>query len=91
MSEEKQVEIHSFIMENRKKLTLTGVRDVESFDENNVTMDTVQGSLTIKGEGLHISGFNRETGDLSMDGFVSSAQYSDSKKQSGSVLSRIFK
>ena len=90
MSEER-METHSFIMENRKKLTLTGVCDVESFDENQVIMDTVQGRLTVKGDALHISGFNRETGDLSVDGTVDSVQYSDSKRQSGSVFSRIFK
>ena len=90
MSEENFVGTHSFIMENRRKLCLNGVCEVESFDENIIIIKTVMGGLTVKGEKLHISGFNRETGDLSVDGLVYAAAYND-EHQKGSLISRIFK
>ncbi len=91
MTEEKQSTAHSLIMENRKNLTLTGVRDVESFDDETVVMITSMGQLTVKGASLHISGFNRDTGDLSMDGAIYAVAYTDDRKNGGSVWSRIFK
>ncbi len=91
MPDEKQSRTHNFIMENRKKLTLTGVQDVESFDENTVLLETDLGELTIKGTDLHILGFNKETGDLDMEGMIYAFVYSDTQKQTGSVWSRIFK
>lgn len=90
MSEENFSGTHSFIMENRKKLSLNGVCEVESFDENIIILKTAMGGLTVKGERLHISGFNRETGDLSVDGLIYAAAYNDDRPK-GSVFSRIFK
>ncbi len=90
MSEEIYGGTHSFIMENRKKLSLSGVCEVESFDENVIVLKTVMGGLTVKGEGLHISGFNRETGDFSVDGKIYAAAYNDDRAK-GSMWGRIFK
>ena len=42
---------HNIIVEDRKKMTLTGVKDVLSFDEETVVLDTSLGRLTIKGSG----------------------------------------
>lgn len=83
--------MHSVILENRKKLALSGVKDVISFDDCAVVMQTVLGRLTVKGDSLHISGFNRETGDLQMDGLISIFGYSDTEKGSASLFGRIFK
>ena len=55
--EEKQqpsAKTHSISMENRTKLNVTGVEDVESFDENAIIMNTSQGDLIVRGTGLHI-------------------------------------
>ena len=82
---------HSVILENRKNMVLTGIEDVLSFDENAVVMQTVQGKLTVKGNALHISGFNRETGDLQMDGTVSVFGYTDSSGKDSGFFGRIFK
>lgn len=82
---------HSVILENRKNMVLTGVEDVLSFDECAVVMQTVQGKLTVKGSALHISGFNRETGDLQMDGTISIFGYTDSAGKDNGFFGRIFK
>lgn len=91
MSEEKISRSHSIIAENRKNITVTGVSEVLSFDENTVITVTSMGELTVKGEKLHIAGFNRDSGDLSVDGTVSAFAYTDERKSGGSVFGRIFK
>lgn len=90
MSEERASANHSFIMENRKKLCLTGICEVEAFDESAVILKTVMGGLSVKGENLHISGFNRESGDLTVDGRIYAAVYDDGREK-GSIWSRIFR
>ncbi len=90
MQEERNV-THSVIIERRKKMVVTGVKEVESFSENTIITVTEMGEMTVKGNGLHISGFNRETGDLSVDGCVSAVAYTDDRKTGGSVWGRIFK
>ena len=91
MPEEKNFSNHSLIMENRRQLTLTGVSDVCSFDENGVIMQTALGELTVKGSELHISGFNRETGEISMDGNVRGLVYTDERHEGGSFFKRILR
>lgn len=66
---------HNAIMENRSKLMLTGVNDVERFDENLVVLYTQLGELTIKGEELHISEMSVESGELNIDGKISALIY----------------
>ena len=48
--EKKQRTIHNVIMENRKALTISGVTDVDSFDERCISLYTQMGELVIKGE-----------------------------------------
>ncbi len=91
MPDEIKNQTHSLIMQERKKLILSGVCDVCSFDERMIIADTVMGELTVKGEGLHIAGFNRETGDMSVDGRVVALAYTNDSTQKGSFLSRVFK
>ena len=59
---------HNIIVEDRKKMTLTGVKDVLSFDEETVVLDTSLGRLTVKGSGLHIVNFDTKIGHLSAEG-----------------------
>ena len=55
---------HNIIIEDRKKLTLSGVKDVISFDDETLLLETVLGRLTVKGAGLHIVNFDTASGDL---------------------------
>lgn len=79
---------HSVVLENREKLTLTGVINVDEFDESVVTLQTTKGDLIIKGEKLHIEKLNLESYELSLTGIVYNFEYIDTK---GSFWSRLFK
>lgn len=82
---------HSMILENRKKLSMTGVKDVAGFDEQCVNLITELGDLCIKGEGLHISDFSGESGELNIDGEIYSMVYSETRQPEGGFFSRIFR
>lgn len=81
---------HNIIVEDRKKMTLTGVKDVISFDEETVVLDTSLGRLTVKGSGLHISNFDTKSGDLSADGRLYALVYT-SEEKNGGFFSRVFR
>ncbi|MGN0559097.1 MAG: sporulation protein YabP [Acutalibacteraceae bacterium] len=90
MSEQKkQMSPHSLILENRSVLTLTGVTDVAGFDELTVNVFTDYGQLIIKGSSLHISRLSLETGEVTVDGSISSLQYTASQQKG--ILSKLFK
>ena len=81
---------HNIIVENRKKMTLTGVKDVLSFDEETVVLDTSLGRLTVKGSGLHIISFDTNRGGLSAEGRLYALVYTSDEK-SGGFFSRVFR
>lgn len=82
---------HNFILENREKLNLSGVEKVESFDEQNVILQTPLGKLTIKGENLHISNLNVDSGDLAVSGKIIGLVYSDKGTEKGKLTGRLFR
>ena len=81
---------HNIIMEGRKMLRVSGVCDVDSFDEQTVIAFTDMGELTIRGEDIHISKLNIDTGELSLEGNFYALSYADSTKQSG-FFARLFR
>lgn len=81
---------HNIILECRSILTLTGINEIDSFDEMCVVANTLMGELTIKGKDFNISNLNVETGELCMTGEISALYYNVSKEKS-SILSKIFK
>lgn len=83
---------HNLIMENRRKLSVSGVNDVESFNEDEIILITESGGLSVKGSNLHISKLSIEIGEVSMEGEVDSICYADVRKnKGGSILSRMFR
>jgi sporulation protein YabP len=68
---------HNAILEDRSKLMLTGVTDVESFDENKVYLYTQLGELVIRGKQLHVNEMSLESGELTMEGEISALSYGD--------------
>ena len=91
--EEKQTNImQNVILENRKKLTLTGIRDVLSFDDEIVVVESELGLLNIQGTDLRVNKISVETGDVIVDGTIRAIEYSDKDigpKQG--LMSKIFK
>jgi len=85
-----QTKAHTLILEGRGKLSVSGVEDVESFDENEIITRTGKGDLIIRGSGLHIEKLGLDTGELSVTGTVTEMCYDESAPQ-GSFWSRLFK
>ena len=81
---------HTMLLDNRKKLSLTGVSDVLGFNEELVSTKTSLGDLIIRGTKLHISKLNLETGEVDIDGNINSLQYIESR-ESKSFMQRLFK
>lgn len=80
---------HSVSMENRARMTLTGVEDVSGFDENTVVLTTSMGELTVRGEALHIGRIDLELGRLELDGSIRELCY-DEPVERVSLWARLF-
>ena len=82
---------HHLILEDRERLSVSGVEEVESFDENAIVMHTNRGTLVIRGENLHIEKLSLDGGDLKVEGDVDSLTYEDSGRDKGGLFSRLFR
>ena len=83
---------HHIILEEREQLSVSGVEEVERFDENTVVLSTAQGGLEIQGEGLHIEKLSLDGGDLKVEGDIDSLTYEDSgREKAGGLLARLFR
>ncbi len=90
--EEKQqqtAKTHGISLEDRTRLNVTGVEDVESFDENVIVMNTACGDLIVRGSGLHIGRISLDIGQLSVEGSISELSYED-KAPSGGFWQKLF-
>ena len=84
-----QAAAHRLELDGRESLTVSGVEEVESFDENTIVMVTVQGVLIVRGEELHIEKLSLDGGDLKVEGMVESLTYEEDRGRRGSFLSRL--
>lgn len=82
---------HHVILEGRASLSVSGVEEVESFDENAIVMRTSQGTLVVRGEELHIEKLSLDGGDLRVEGMVDSLTYEDDGGVRGGFLARLFR
>jgi len=80
---------HHVILEDRERLSVSGVADVASFDENEIVMLTDKGSLVVRGSGLKIGKLSIEGGDLAVEGLITDLSYEETKPSS-SLWSRLF-
>ena len=85
--------IQNLILENRGKLSISGVLDVLSFDDQVVMIETELGLLTVKGQNLRINKLSIDTSEVIVEGEISYLAYSEAtqNKTAGSLLSKIFK
>lgn len=91
-NQERQRE-HDLKLSNRKKLELTGVKDVDSFDTEEFLLQTTFGYLVIRGENLHMKNLNVDEGKLTIQGRIESFTYIDDHQggKSKGFLSKLFK
>lgn len=80
---------HRLVIDERERLTVTGVDEVGRFDEDRIELMTAKGRLTIVGEGLRIGKLSVETGELAVEGRVVELDYEDERPVSG-FWSRLF-
>lgn len=85
--------IQNLVLENREKLSISGVLDVLSFDDQVVIVETELGLLTIKGDNLRINKLSIDTSEVVVEGEIYNLAYSenDMDKKSSGILGKIFK
>ena len=81
------------MLERQKGGTITGIREVISFDEKEILLNTEEGKLDIKGEALHVKHLDLESGEISLEGRIDSLSYPGRKKdkKEESLLKRLFR
>jgi sporulation protein YabP len=86
---------HTLFLLERQKLELSGVKNVNTFDEEEIILETIMGYLFVMGEELHVSMLNLEQGKVIVEGKINSIEYKseskDLKAKGKNVLSRLLK
>lgn len=80
---------HQLQLDGRARLHMTGVVEVESFDETTIVLTTTKGVLIVRGEGLHLQLLRLDGGEVLIDGTIDSLSYEDAQP-AGSFLARLF-
>ena len=83
MAEEQMA--HKMTLLGRKKLTMTGVEEVVSFDETAVVLKTALGDLVIQGSGLQLKELSPQGGQMAVEGNVSALSYEEPREARGWV------
>lgn len=85
--------LQNIFLENREKLSISGVLDVFSFDDQIIIIETELGLLTIKGENLKITKLSLDTSDFIVEGYINNIFYSNNEnvKKNQNLFSKIFK
>ncbi|MBQ2848699.1 MAG: sporulation protein YabP [Clostridia bacterium] len=93
MADEKRMNAlpHNLVLEDRRMLTVSGVSDVDSFDEETVVVFTDLGELTVRGTNLHINRLSVEVGELTVEGNIAALIYSNETPKSGGFFSKVFR
>ena len=90
-SVKKIVSAHNLVLNEGKYLEITGVDDIDRFDDETVIMYTPLGELTVTGKNLHINRLDVGLGNITVEGEIKGMNYRNGTKQSQSFLGKIFK
>jgi len=82
---------HRLEIMGRDRLTVSGVEDVERFDETGIVMSTSVGTLVITGENLHIGKLSLDGGELHVDGRIDTVSYEDDSADRTGFFGRLFR
>ncbi|MEW8973597.1 MAG: sporulation protein YabP [Tissierellaceae bacterium] len=92
MSEERiRFKNQNILIEDRSRINITGVEQVDSYNDNTIVLSTIKGGISIKGEGLNISKLNIDDGSLNISGSISSLTYISKEGAPKNFMGRIFK
>ena len=81
---------HKLTLDERKKLTMTGVTEVVSFDEESVVLKTGLGTLVVQGHQLQLKPLTLDGGNVAVEGSIGALTYEE-PKQPGGWVSRLFR
>jgi sporulation protein YabP len=82
----------NILVEDRNKVTITGVEHVGSFNDNTITLRTIKGGMIIKGENLNVDKLNLDDGSVKISGIINGINYVDKDSSSrGNLIGKIFK
>lgn len=93
MDERQLIKAHKISLNNRLAGSMTGVREVISFDGGEIILDTEQGIMIVKGEDLHVTRLTLDKGEVEISGRIDGILYTeneDKKKEKGSLLAKLF-
>lgn len=76
---------HSLTLENRNQLSMTGVSDVKSFNEEEINAKTDYGELLIRGSNLHVEVLDLDSGALTISGNIMALVYNDKLDAKGGI------
>ncbi|NLM74746.1 MAG: sporulation protein YabP [Clostridiaceae bacterium] len=96
MAEERKVyeqRSQNIILKDRRRLMISGVNQVESFNEDCIVLDTELGILIVRGMGMHINKFNVETSEIDVEGDIGAFEYLDNgaPQRKGGFFSGLFR
>ena len=90
--EEKRNLPQNIILEDRERLNVSGVLDVEEFCEDKILLETTLGFLEVSGIDMKMNKLSVDTGELTIEGEICSINYTEeSREQKGSLISRLFR
>lgn len=82
---------HTLQLEDRSRLTVTGVSRIVSCDENGALLKTALGDLTIGGQGIQIGELSVRTGQVHISGKIEFLQYAENRESGGGLLARLLR
>lgn len=82
----------NILVEDRNRASITGVEQVESFNDNTIVLKTIKGGMVIKGEGLNVDKLNLDNGNVKISGIINGINYVEKgSNEKGSLIGKIFK
>ena len=89
MAEKNYPKHTSIVVDNRKKLVINGVINIEGFDDEEVTLLINEGKINVEGSGLKIESLTKDNGEIIIMGEINGVFYSREKLSKG-LISKIF-
>lgn len=74
---------HNLVLENKQKMTATGIVDVDAFDEGKIVLFIEDDTLIVEGENLHIQKLDVSSGELTIDGEIYGITYTGCARGQG--------
>lgn len=93
MDERQLIKAHKISLNNRISGSMTGVREVLSFDGGEIVLDTEQGIVIVKGEDLHVTRLTLDKGEVELNGRIDGIMYTeneDKKRSRENFFAKLF-